>query len=317
MKLQTQVGSRPVLQLAESLGLPHMPDVPSLALGVGEATPLQLTAAYAVFPNGGFAVAPRPIVQVLDNDGYAVLNREVERKPVLSEAVAFQMVSMLADVVDIGHRRCRSIARRALPCRRKDGHDRRLQGCVVRRLLIVDGRGRLGGIRSAGDDRPGRLRRAIRAADLGRFHVANRTRAQAGRISRADHGRSRSPLPRQPSRAPRDVPDLQRVLQARRHGPRGQVRHSPRPERGRGDRRYFLEDWQRDWENLRPVIPTEIQTRDQEIKESRESHYQIGDRLARYRFGCERRRIPVLRDMTLKFMIKPAGQSASFRYVTP
>ncbi|MEO5740238.1 MAG: PBP1A family penicillin-binding protein [Vicinamibacterales bacterium] len=102
VKLQTQIGSRPVLRLAKSVGLPPMPDVPSLALGVGEATPLQLTAAYAVFPNGGFAVTPRPLIQVLDNDGYAVLNREVERKPVLSEAIAYQMVSMLADVVDVG-----------------------------------------------------------------------------------------------------------------------------------------------------------------------------------------------------------------------
>ena len=102
VRLQTQVGSRPVLTLADSLGLSRMPDVPSLALGVGEATPLALTTAYSVFPNGGFAVMPRPILQVLDNDGYAVLNRQVERKPVLSEAVAYQMVSMLADVVDMG-----------------------------------------------------------------------------------------------------------------------------------------------------------------------------------------------------------------------
>jgi 1A family penicillin-binding protein len=102
VKLQTQIGSRPVLRLAQSVGLPRMPDVPSLALGVGEATPLQLTAAYAVFPNGGFSVTPRPLIQVLDSDGYAVLNRPVERKPVISEGVAYQMVSMLADVVDIG-----------------------------------------------------------------------------------------------------------------------------------------------------------------------------------------------------------------------
>jgi penicillin-binding protein 1A len=39
---------------------------------------------------------------VLDNDGYAVFNREVQRKPIISEAVAYQMVSMLADVVDVG-----------------------------------------------------------------------------------------------------------------------------------------------------------------------------------------------------------------------
>jgi 1A family penicillin-binding protein len=102
VKLQTQVGSRPVLRMAELLGMPKMPDVPSLALGVGEATPMQLTAAYAVFPNGGFAVTPRPIIQVLDNDGYAVFNRDVQRKPIISEGVAYQMVSMLADVVDVG-----------------------------------------------------------------------------------------------------------------------------------------------------------------------------------------------------------------------
>ncbi len=102
VRLQTQIGSRPILTMAESVGLARMPDVPSLALGVGETTPLLLTAAYAVFPNGGFGVTPRPIVQVLDNDGYAVLNRPVERRLVLSEAVAYQMVSMLADVVDMG-----------------------------------------------------------------------------------------------------------------------------------------------------------------------------------------------------------------------
>ena len=102
VRLQTQVGSRPVLRLADAVGLSRMPDVPSLALGVGEATPLQLTAAYAIFPNGGFSVVPRPIVSVLDAEGFAAFAPEVQRKPVISEAVAYQMVSMLADVVDIG-----------------------------------------------------------------------------------------------------------------------------------------------------------------------------------------------------------------------
>jgi penicillin-binding protein 1A len=39
---------------------------------------------------------------VLDNDGYAVFNRDIEHRPVISEGVAYQMVSMLADVVDVG-----------------------------------------------------------------------------------------------------------------------------------------------------------------------------------------------------------------------
>ena len=44
---------------AQRPGLRDLPDVPSLALGTGLVTPLELTAAYAVFPNGGFAVRPR------------------------------------------------------------------------------------------------------------------------------------------------------------------------------------------------------------------------------------------------------------------
>lgn len=102
VRLQTQVGSRPVLNLASALGMNGLPDVPSLALGVGEVTPLQLTAAYAVFPNGGFSITPRPITQVLDADGYAALNRDINRQPVISDAVAFQMVTMLEDVIDVG-----------------------------------------------------------------------------------------------------------------------------------------------------------------------------------------------------------------------
>jgi len=102
VRLQTQIGSRPVLQMAASAGLPRMPDVPSLALGVGEVTPLQLTTAYAMFPNGGFAVTPRPIARVLDTDGDEVFNQAVQRTAVLSDAVAYQMVSMLTDVVDTG-----------------------------------------------------------------------------------------------------------------------------------------------------------------------------------------------------------------------
>ena len=38
-----------------------LPDVPSLALGTGLVTPLDMTAAFAVFPNGGLAVRPRGI----------------------------------------------------------------------------------------------------------------------------------------------------------------------------------------------------------------------------------------------------------------
>ena len=48
------------------MGVRDQPDVPSLALGSGLVTPLDLTAAYAAFPNGGYAVAPHGIVRVLE-----------------------------------------------------------------------------------------------------------------------------------------------------------------------------------------------------------------------------------------------------------
>ena len=41
-------------------GLPQQPAVPVLALGTGSVTPLQLTAAYAVFANGGYACVRTP-----------------------------------------------------------------------------------------------------------------------------------------------------------------------------------------------------------------------------------------------------------------
>ncbi len=101
-RLQQRVGSRRVIALAERAGLRDLPDVPSLSLGTGLVSPLALTAAYAMFPNGGDAVAPRAIVAVRDGAGTAAADRPVERERVLEPAVAYQMVSMLTDVVDRG-----------------------------------------------------------------------------------------------------------------------------------------------------------------------------------------------------------------------
>ena len=100
--LQQQVGTRPVLQLVRSLGVTDQPDVPSLALGSGLVTPLELTTAYAVFANGGLHVRPRGIQTVENASGETVESVAVERERVLPEDVAFQMVSMLQDVVARG-----------------------------------------------------------------------------------------------------------------------------------------------------------------------------------------------------------------------
>ena len=100
--LQQRVGSRPVLRLARDLGVNDQPDVPSLALGSGLVTPLDLTSAYGVFPTLGYHVRPRGLVSVENAQGEAVTRVNIESDQVLSPQVAFQMLTMLEDVIDRG-----------------------------------------------------------------------------------------------------------------------------------------------------------------------------------------------------------------------
>ena len=100
--LQQRVGSHEVLRLASAAGLPDLPDVPSLALGTGLVSPLNLTAAYTMYPGAGEVVRPRGIITVLDADGDLMLERPVQRTRVTSGPVAFQALSMLRDVVEVG-----------------------------------------------------------------------------------------------------------------------------------------------------------------------------------------------------------------------
>ena len=100
--LQQRVGSRAVLRLAGDAGLSGLPDVPSLALGTGVVSPLDLTAAYTMFPGEGQVARPRGMVSVFDSGGRQVFDRPVDREQVISPAVAFQMTSMLRDVIERG-----------------------------------------------------------------------------------------------------------------------------------------------------------------------------------------------------------------------
>jgi penicillin-binding protein 1A len=100
--LQQQIGSERVLRVAARAGLEDLPDVPSLALGSGLVTPLAITAAFAVFPNGGMRVQPRDITSVRDAGGSSAFETRIRGDRVIEPEVAYQMVSMLGDAVDRG-----------------------------------------------------------------------------------------------------------------------------------------------------------------------------------------------------------------------
>ena len=69
-QLLQHVGVGTAIDYAHRLGIDsELPSVPSLALGTGEVTLLELTSAYGVFANQGLLAAPRLISRVEDAEG--------------------------------------------------------------------------------------------------------------------------------------------------------------------------------------------------------------------------------------------------------
>jgi penicillin-binding protein 1A len=103
-QLTSQTGPQAVIATARRLGINSpMDPVPSIALGTFEVTPLELTAAYVPFANGGFAITPHIIIQVRTMDGKIVYDREGSG---LGQIIAPEydgaMNAMLARTLDIG-----------------------------------------------------------------------------------------------------------------------------------------------------------------------------------------------------------------------
>ena len=80
VNLAQEVGVRNVVEAAKRVGItsPLEPNA-SLALGTNEVTPLELTAAYAAFANGGHRVSPYLVTQV-DMGGKPVYQRRGRRR---------------------------------------------------------------------------------------------------------------------------------------------------------------------------------------------------------------------------------------------
>jgi len=103
IRLAEAVGFDRVAELAGRMGLRGpFPRVPSLALGIAEATPLELAAAYAAFATLGSRPEPRIVSVVRRPDGTEVWRQDPKVEAVLDPGVAFLITDILRDVVDRG-----------------------------------------------------------------------------------------------------------------------------------------------------------------------------------------------------------------------
>jgi penicillin-binding protein 1A len=102
VRMLREVGIPTAVTYADRLGVGPVPAVPSLVLGSGEVTLMSMTAAFAAFANEGLLPAPSLITRVEDVDGEVLFKAQPSAHRVISEATAFLMSNMLADVVNSG-----------------------------------------------------------------------------------------------------------------------------------------------------------------------------------------------------------------------
>ncbi len=103
--LGLSVGVGPVRQIGEEMGIDSpIPRVPSTFLGSFDASLLDMTAAYAVFDNGGLRVRPYLIERIEDSSGRILWQHHprAEETRVLSPATSFVVLDAMRAVVDRG-----------------------------------------------------------------------------------------------------------------------------------------------------------------------------------------------------------------------
>jgi penicillin-binding protein 1A len=92
-----------VIRQAHKMGITSdLPNVLSLALGVGEVSPLEMTSAFGCFPNEGIWVEPIAIMRIEDRYGNLIEEFVPESREAIGEGVAYIMSDMMEDVIDGG-----------------------------------------------------------------------------------------------------------------------------------------------------------------------------------------------------------------------
>ncbi len=100
VKMMDALGTKNVLALAKRFGFdedfgPYLP----IALGAGDATLLEVTSAYTVFPNQGVRMKPFEVLRVLDRDRNLLEENRAEPVDVIRADTAFMMTNLLRGVL--------------------------------------------------------------------------------------------------------------------------------------------------------------------------------------------------------------------------
>jgi penicillin-binding protein 1A len=100
IKMMETVGPKNVLGYAKRFGFEEdFPPYLAIALGAGDATLMEVTSAYTVFPNQGVRMKPFDILKVMDRDGNLLEENRSEPIDVIRADTAFVMTNLLRGVV--------------------------------------------------------------------------------------------------------------------------------------------------------------------------------------------------------------------------
>jgi penicillin-binding protein 1A len=103
VKMMEQLGPKQVIMYARRLGLesPLPPYLP-IALGAAEATLVEMTSAFSVYPNQGVRMKPYSVQKVTDRQGNVLEENRPEPKDAIRADTAFVITNLLRGVVQRG-----------------------------------------------------------------------------------------------------------------------------------------------------------------------------------------------------------------------
>src|SRR5215471_7410626 len=103
IKMMDALGPKQVIAYARRFGLtaPLPPYLP-VAIGAGDETLIEMTAAYSVFPNQGVLMKPYSVLRVTDREGNLLEENHPQPQDAIRADTAFVMVSLMRGVVERG-----------------------------------------------------------------------------------------------------------------------------------------------------------------------------------------------------------------------